>query len=248
MTGQTHFGFRQVAPEEKRRRVMALFSSVAERYDLMNDLMSLGLHRWWKRCMVASAAVRRGGRVLDVAAGSGDIALALADRVGPEGRVVLLDPNRPMLAEGAARLIDAGLLPGRADCIQGDGAALPFADRSFDQVTIAFGLRNFVDPERGLAEFQRVLRPGGQLLVLEFSRPVLPLLEPLYDAWSFHLIPLLGEKVAGDRAAYQYLVESIRRFPDQRRLCRWMEQAGFALVRYRNLSGGIVAIHRGYRL
>jgi len=248
MSGSSHFGFARVTPGEKARRVMGVFSSVAGKYDVMNDLMSLGVHRLWKQRMVRRAAVRAGSRVLDVAAGSGDIALGLLRRMGGGGRVVLTDLNGPMLAEGARRMVDAGFLPGRADCIQADGARLPFADASFDCVTIAFGIRNFADIEGGLAEFRRVLRPGGQLLCLEFSRPVLPLLDLAYDAWSFNVIPLLGEKVAGDRASYQYLVESIRRFPDQRRFARLIEAAGFGVVRYENMSGGIVALHRGYRI
>ncbi len=245
---RTHFGYQQVTPGEKVRRVMGVFSNVAERYDLMNDLMSLGVHRLWKRRMIAVVEAGRDARVLDVAAGSGDIAIGLARKMGPGGRVVLTDLNGPMLAEGARRVIDAGLLPGRADCIQADGVRLPFADKSFDCVTIAFGIRNFLDIEAGLAEFRRVLRPGGQFVCLEFSRPVLPLLDVLYDAWSFNVIPALGEKVAGDRASYQYLVESIRRFPDQRRFARMIEAAGFGVVRVENLSGGIVAIHRGWRI
>lgn len=233
---------------EKAQRVMGVFSSVAEKYDLMNDLMSLGLHRLWKRRLLAACAVRPGGRVLDVAAGSGDIALALARKVGEEGRVLLCDLNGSMLAEGMRRMIDHGLLPGRADGIQADGTQLPFAEESFDVVSIAFGIRNFADIGAGLKEFWRVLKPGGQFLCLEFSRPVLPLLDVAYDAYSFQVIPTLGELVTGDRAAYQYLVESIRRFPDQQRFARLMQQAGFSLVRFDNLSGGIVALHRGYKL
>ncbi|MDQ6960166.1 MAG: ubiquinone/menaquinone biosynthesis methyltransferase, partial [Mariprofundaceae bacterium] len=209
MDQQTHFGFEAVSPAEKRRRVMGVFSSVAEKYDLMNDLMSGGLHRLWKRRMVAAAAVRAGSRILDVAAGSGDIARGLLKKA-ESGRVVLTDLNGPMLAEGSRRMLDAGLLSGRADCVQSDGAKLPFADQSFDVVSIAFGIRNFVAIEAGLAEFYRVLAPGGQFLCLEFSRPVLPLLDIAYDAWSFNIIPRMGEWVTGDRASYQYLVESIR--------------------------------------
>jgi len=248
MEQQTHFGFNSVSRDEKQQRVMGVFSSVASRYDIMNDLMSGGMHRLWKRRMIAMAAVDAGGRALDVAAGSGDIAIGLSRKLAAAGRVVLTDLNGPMLAEGARRVIDAGLLPGRADCVQSDGCALPFADRSFNQLTIAFGIRNFVDIEAGLAEFYRVLQPGGQLLVMEFSRPVLPLLATIYDSYSFNVIPLLGEKITGDRDSYQYLVESIRRFPNQRRFSKWIEQAGFGLVRHTNLTGGVVAIHRGYRL
>jgi len=246
--GNTHFGFSSVSEGEKRHRVMGVFSSVASQYDLMNDLMSGGLHRLWKRRMIAAAADGVGGKVLDVAAGSGDIAIGMAGKVGATGRVVLTDLNGPMLEEGARRVIDDGLLPGRADCVQSDGSCLAFASASFDQVTIAFGIRNFVDIEAGLAEFYRVLKPGGQLMVMEFSRPVLPLLDVIYDAYSFNVIPFLGEKVTGDRDSYQYLVESIRRFPNQRRFSKLIERAGFGLVRHENLSGGIVAIHRGYRL
>jgi len=244
----THFGLKSVPAAEKSGLVMGVFSSVADKYDLMNDLMSAGLHRLWKHRMLAVAAVRPGMRVLDVAAGSGDIALGLCHRLGGAGRVVLTDLNGPMLAEGARHMLDHGLLPGRADCIQSDGCRLPFRDNSFDLVSIAFGIRNFTDIEAGLAEFHRVLAPGGQFICLEFSHPVLPLLDIAYDAYSFNVIPVLGEWVTGDRAAYQYLVESIRRFPDQRRFARLMSWAGFELVRYENMTGGIVALHRGYSI
>jgi len=253
---QTHFGFEAVSASEKAHRVMGVFSSVAGKYDLMNDLMSAGMHRLWKRRMLSVAAARPGHRVLDVAAGSGDIALGMARKVGAfegvseskRGRVVLTDLNGPMLHEGARHMLDVGLLPGRADCIQSDGSRLPFADNSFDVVSIAFGIRNFVDIEAGLAEFHRVLRPGGQFICLEFSRPVLPLLDILYDTYSFNVIPAMGEWVTGDRASYQYLVESIRRFPDQGRFAKLIGWAGFGLVRHENMSGGIVALHRGYKL
>ncbi len=256
MEQQAHFGFETVTEDEKRRRVMDVFSSVAGKYDLMNDLMSGGLHRLWKHRMLSMAAVRTGSRVLDVAAGSGDIALgmakkAAAGKTGPDaehGRVVLTDMNGPMLARGARRMIDAGLLPGRADCIRANGMQLPFADDVFDVASIAFGIRNFVDIEAGLAEFYRILRPGGQFICLEFSRPVLPLLDIVYDAYSFNIIPALGEIVTGDRASYQYLVESIRRFPDQSRFAGLIAQAGFKLVRFNNMTGGIVALHRGYKI
>jgi demethylmenaquinone methyltransferase/2-methoxy-6-polyprenyl-1,4-benzoquinol methylase len=244
----THFGYETVSGEEKVERVMSVFSSVASQYDIMNDLMSAGMHRLWKRRMIAVAAIGTGSRVLDVAAGSGDIAIGLANKMGPAGRVVLTDLNGPMLAEGARRVIDAGLLPGRADCIQSDGTQLAFADNSFDCVTIAFGIRNFLDIEAGLAEFHRVLKPGGQFLCLEFSRPVLPGFDVIYDAYSFNMIPLIGEKVTGDRDSYQYLVESIRRFPDQERFAKLIRSAGFDLVRHDNLSAGIVALHRGYKI
>jgi len=244
----THFGYETVSGNEKVNRVMGVFSSVASQYDVMNDLMSAGMHRLWKRRMIATAAIGAGSRVLDVAAGSGDIAIGLANKMGPSGRVVLTDLNGPMLAEGARRVIDVGLLPGRADCIQSDGTRLAFADNSFDCVSIAFGIRNFLDIDAGLAEFYRVLKPGGQFMCLEFSRPVLPGLDVVYDAYSFNMIPLIGEKVTGDRDSYQYLVESIRRFPDQQRFSKMIGQAGFDLVKHDNMSGGIVALHRGYKI
>jgi len=252
-TGRTHFGFETVSGSEKRNRVMGVFSSVAAKYDIMNDVMSGGMHRLWKRRMFSVAAVCPDSRVLDVAAGSGDIAIGLLGKMdgssgASEGRVVLTDLNGPMLAEGARRVVDHGLLPGRADCIQSDGTKLAFADNSFDVVTIAFGIRNFVDIEAGLAEFRRVLKPGGQFLCLEFSRPALPLLDVIYDAYSFNMIPLMGELITGDRASYQYLVESIRRFPDQKRFAKMIGWAGFDLVRYENMTGGVVALHRGYKI
>lgn len=250
--GRTHFGFETVDGTEKRNRVMGVFSSVAGKYDIMNDLMSGGMHRLWKRRMAAAAAAGPGSRVLDVAAGSGDIAIGLLGKMnskgGPEGRVVLTDLNGSMLAEGARRVVDHGYLPGRADCIRSDGTRLAFADNSFDVVSIAFGIRNFVDIEAGLAEFRRVLKPGGQFICLEFSHPVLPLLDTIYDAYSFNMIPLMGEWVTGDRASYQYLVESIRRFPDQGRFAKLIGWAGFELVRHENMTGGVVALHRGYKI
>ncbi|RMH59398.1 MAG: class I SAM-dependent methyltransferase [Zetaproteobacteria bacterium] len=245
---QTHFGFATVSGREKVRRVMGVFSSVAEKYDIMNDLMSAGLHRLWKRRMINCTEARAGALALDVAAGSGDIAIGLLRKMGPTGRVILTDLNGPMLAEGARRVIDAGFLPGRADCVQADGTRLPFPDDTFDVVTIAFGIRNFLDIEAGLAEFRRVLKPGGQFVCLEFSHPVLPLLQVAYDAYSFNAIPALGEWVTGDRESYQYLVESIRRFPDQGRFSKLIRDAGFELVRHSNMTGGIVALHRGYKV
>lgn len=244
----THFGFESVTAPEKVGRVMGVFSSVAEKYDVMNDVMSAGLHRLWKKRMVAVANVRAGSMVLDVAAGSGDIALGLLKKTQRQCRVVLTDLNGSMLQEGARRVLDHGVLPGVADCVQSDGTKLPFPDARFDVVTIAFGIRNFLDVDAGLSEFYRVLKPGGQLLCLEFSRPVLPLLDVIYDAYSFHVIPEMGGWIAGDKASYQYLVESIRRFPDQERFLKMLQRAGFELARYENLTGGIVALHRGYKL
>jgi len=247
-TTQTHFGFETVDADKKAGKVMEVFSSVAYKYDIMNDAMSAGMHRLWKRAFIAKAALPKGGIALDVAAGSGDIAIGLLKKTGRDARVVLTDLNGPMLQEGARRVLDEGLLSGTADCIQSDGTKLPFADNSFDLVTIAFGIRNFVDVPAGLAEFYRVLKPGGQFMCLEFSKPVIPLLDVVYDAYSFNVIPAMGEMITGDRDSYQYLVESIRRFPDQARFSKWIKQAGFSLVRHDNLTGGVVAMHRGYKV
>lgn len=243
----TDFGSRRVPPAEKTRLVERVFGSVAERYDLMNDLMSAGVHRLWKRYAVARLNLRPGWSVLDVAAGTGDIARLEAGAVGARGRVVLCEPNAAMLARGRDRMIDLGLLANTA-CVQARGERLPFADASFDAVSIAFGLRNVTDRPACLAEMFRVLRPGGRLGVLEFSRVVLPLLAKAYDEYSFKVIPWLGERVTGDRDAYTYLVESIRAFPDQEALAAMMRAAGFERVGWHNLSGGIVALHLGYRL
>lgn len=231
---------------------MGVFSSVADKYDIMNDAMSAGMHRLWKRRMIQVAAVKQDSTALDVAAGTGDISIGTLKKMGSRGdrsgRLILTDLNGPMLAEGARRVIDEGFLPGTADCIQSDGTQLAFADNSFDVVSIAFGIRNFVNIEAGLAEFYRVLKPGGQFICLEFSRPVLPLLDVVYDAYSFNMIPAIGEWITGDRDSYQYLVESIRRFPDQGRFSKLIRWAGFDLVKYENMAGGIVALHRGYKL
>ncbi len=235
------------SPRRKAEGVMRVFSSVAERYDLMNDLMSGGLHRLWKRVLVARLRLRPGMRVLDVAAGSGDVARLALRAMGGQGRVVLADPNAEMLAEGARRMIDAGFLHDRAACVQAAGEALPFRDASFDRVVIAFGLRNFADPDAGLREFHRVLRPGGMFACLEFSQPP-AWVRPVYDLYSFHFIPALGERITGDRGAYQYLVESIRRWPDRARLARRIERAGFFGVDSVALTMGIVAMHWGWRV
>ncbi len=244
---QTDFGYERVPLSDKPRRVDAVFSSVAPRYDLMNDLMSFGIHRLWKRFAVLHAGVRRGHVVLDLAGGTGDIAALLARKVGDEGSVVLADVNRPMLEAGRDRLIDAGFAA-RVRWAQASAEALPFAASSFDAVTIAFGLRNFADKSRALGEILRVLRPGGALSVLEFSRPVSPLLAGAYDRYSFSVLPRMGRLVTGDADSYRYLAESIRMHPDQRSLKTLMEASGFARVDYMNLSGGIVALHRGYKL
>ena len=242
----TDFGFQRVSREDKARRVRGVFDSVAGNYDLMNDLMSAGTHRLWKRFTLALANLRPGQRALDVAGGTGDLALGLARQVGERGLVVLSDINAAMLTRGRDRLLDAGFT-GNVACVQADAERLPFADGSFDCVTIGFGLRNVTDKGAALAAMRRVLRPGGQLLVLEFSQPRLPGLKPLYDAYSFRVLPWLGRLVAHDEASYRYLAESIRMHPDQETLLKMLKEAGLEGCRYHNLSGGIVAVHRGYR-
>jgi demethylmenaquinone methyltransferase / 2-methoxy-6-polyprenyl-1,4-benzoquinol methylase len=242
----TDFGYQRVPREDKARRVRGVFDSVANRYDLMNDLMSGGAHRLWKRFTLALANLRPGQRALDVAGGSGDLAAGLARQVGARGQVVLSDINAAMLARGRDRLIDAGFA-GNVACVQADAERLPFADGTFDCITIGFGLRNVTNKAAALAAMRRALKPGGQLLVLEFSRPRAPGLQPLYDAYSFRVLPWLGRVVAGDEASYRYLAESIRMHPDQDTLLRMLQEAGLEGCRYHNLSGGIVAVHRGYK-
>jgi demethylmenaquinone methyltransferase / 2-methoxy-6-polyprenyl-1,4-benzoquinol methylase len=241
---ETDFGYERVGVAEKAKRVGEVFDRVADRYDLMNDLMSLGLHRAWKAFAVEIARPRAGDRVLDVAAGSGDLARALAKRVGPQGEVWLSDVNLSMLARGRDRLLDAGLL---APAVQCDAERLPFPDRYFDCVTVGFGLRNMTRKDAALAEMSRTLKDGGRLVVLEFSKVWKPL-EGAYDAYSFKVLPWLGERVAGDGPAYRYLAESIRMHPDQRTLAGMMERAGLARVEFFNLAAGVVAVHRGYKL
>ena len=245
--GRVDFGFEEIPAGEKQARVGAVFESVAERYDLMNDLMSLGLHRSWKQFTARIARVRPGARILDLAGGTGDLTARLAPRVGSEGSVVLADINRRMLDRGRSRLIDCGL----AGCVhiaQCNAQRLPFPDRSFDRVVIGFGLRNVTDKDRALAEMYRVLRPAGMLLVLEFSRLTVPALERAYDLYSFSVLPRLGRIVAGDADSYRYLAESIRRHPNQEALLAAMREAGFERAEHYNLACGIVAVHKGYRL
>ena len=245
-TGTTHFGYRDVPVGEKQKLVGEVFSSVAGKYDLMNDAMSLGIHRLWKRFFVGTAQVRKGDRVLDLAGGTGDIAALLKPVVGEEGEVVVGDINAAMLGVGRDRLTDRGLVGGLR-WAQLNAECLPFPDNSFDAVTMAFGLRNVTDKDKALADICRVLKPGGRALVLEFSRVQSELFGRLYDFHSFKVLPKLGRLFAGDADSYQYLAESIRKHPDQATLKGMMERAGFGKVEVRNLSNGIVAIHRAYK-
>lgn len=249
--GETDFGFRRVALEEKAALVRDVFSSVAGRYDLMNDLMSIGVHRLWKSAMIDWLRPRPGQRIIDVAGGTGDIAIRILDRQ-PGVHVTICDINREMVITGRDRAIDRGLVPGAAtghmDWLCGDAEALPFADASMDAYTIAFGIRNVTRIDAALAEARRVLKPGGRFLCLEFSHVAWPALAGLYDAYSLHVLPAIGAMVADDRDAYRYLAESIRRFPDQRRFTDLIEDAGLGQCRHRNLSGGIAAMHSAWRI
>ena len=244
---QTHFGYTRVAKKDKAERVGEVFRSVASRYDVMNDVMSMGMHRLWKRATVASMGLRPGHHVLDVAGGSGDLTVLASKRIGAKGRVVLSDINPAMLQEGRDRIINEGLVD-RVDVVEADAEALPFQDASFDRAVIAFGLRNVTDKEKALKSMLRVLKPGGHLTVLEFSKPVLPLLAKLYDVYSFSCLPRMGRWIAKDEASYRYLAESIRMHPDQATLLSMMQDAGFERCRYENMTGGIVALHQGWCL
>jgi demethylmenaquinone methyltransferase/2-methoxy-6-polyprenyl-1,4-benzoquinol methylase len=238
------FGYEKVSPEEKTARVRGVFDSVAGNYDLMNDLMSGGLHRLWKRFALAQTGLRPGQRALDVASGTGDLGAGLARQVGRDGLAVLTDINAEMLSRGRDRLIDRGLAS-QVEFVIANAECLPFPDRSFDCVTIGFGLRNVTDKSAALAAMRRVLKPGGRLLVLEFSKPTIAILKPAYDAYSFNVLPRLGGIVAGDAASYRYLAESIRMHPDQAALAAMMREAGFDEARWNNLAGGVVALHVG---
>ncbi len=242
----TDFGYREVEKEEKAGLVAGVFHSVAARYDLMNDLMSGGIHRIWKRFTIEVSAARPGNTVLDIAGGTGDLAAQFADIVGAEGRVVLADINDSMLQVGRDKLLDTGR-QGNIEFVQADAQYLPFPDDSFDVVSIAFGLRNVTDKELALRSMLRVLKPGGRLLVLEFSKPTSEALGRAYDAYSFNIIPRIGRLVANDSESYQYLAESIRMHPDQETLKEMMEDAGFANCEYHNMTGGVVALHKGIK-
>lgn len=242
----THFGYREVPSDEKVNLVADVFRSVAPKYDIMNDVMSFGLHRLWKRFTLTQAAVRSGQTVLDVASGTGDLAGELAKLVGKNGKVIMTDINAAMLEVGRDKLMNKGIV-GNIECIEADAEQLPFADNYFDCITIAFGLRNVTNKHNALQSMYRVLKPGGKLLVLEFSHPQNAALSKLYDLYSFHCIPKFGEWIANDRDSYQYLVESIRMHPNQETLKTMLETAKFEDVDYYNLSGGIVALHKGYK-
>jgi demethylmenaquinone methyltransferase / 2-methoxy-6-polyprenyl-1,4-benzoquinol methylase len=242
----TDFGFTEVPIQEKSSRVANVFDSVASKYDLMNDVMSLGIHRLWKRFTLQQSGIRASQTVLDIAGGTGDLTKEFSKKVGKDGRVILADINFKMLTHGRARLEDQGM-GSNIHFVQADAEALPFQNNYFDCISIAFGLRNVTHKLAALQSMYRVLKPGGKLLILEFSKPKIPLVSTVYDAYSFHVIPKLGGLITGDHASYQYLVESIRMHPDQQNLKLLMEEAAFEDVTYHNLSGGIVALHQGFK-
>lgn len=242
----THFGYQTVDAEEKQGKVADVFHSVAAKYDVMNDLMSFGIHRLWKRFTMEFTGVRKGDSVLDIAGGTGDLTMKFSDLVGPEGKVILADINDSMLKVGRDRLLDKGY-SGNIECVQANAECLPFEDNSFDVVTMAFGLRNVTDKDQALREFNRVLKPGGRLLVLEFSKTNNPLLKKAYDLYSFTALPFMGKLITNDSESYRYLAESIRMHPGQDELKAMFEDAGFANCEYHNLTGGIVALHKGIK-
>jgi len=247
MTEKTHFGFEQVDVTEKAGRVREVFDSVASKYDVMNDMMSFGIHRIWKRFTLAQTGLKAGHKALNLAAGTGDLALKMSRMVGPAGQVVVSDINASMLAVGRERLLNKGVA-GNVEFVIANAENLPFPDDSFHCVTMAFGLRNVTDKSAALASIYRVLKPGGRLLVLEFSKPVVPGLSPIYDTYSFKLLPLMGKLIADDADSYRYLAESIRMHPDQETLKSMMQEIGFERVSYHNMTGGIVALHKGFKL
>jgi len=247
MPDKTHFGYKQVDTGKKEGLVAGVFNSVADKYDLMNDVMSFGIHRVWKKLTLAQTGLKKGQRALDVAGGTGDLTAGMCRQVGPEGEVVMSDINEAMLEQGRRRLMDRGIA-GNVKFVQANAEELPFEENSFDCITIAFGLRNVTHQDRALASMYRVLKPGGRLLVLEFSRPVMPGLDKAYDFYSFNILPKMGRVIANDEDSYRYLAESIRMHPDQETLKQMMQDAGFERCTYHNMSGGIVALHKGYKL
>ena len=247
MPDKTHFGYQQVDSDKKEGLVAGVFNSVANKYDVMNDVMSFGIHRIWKKITLAQTGLTKGQRALDVAGGTGDLTIGMSKQVGPDGEVVISDINAAMLEQGRRRLIDRGIA-GNVSFVEANAEELPFEDNSFDCITIAFGLRNVTHQDKALASMYRVLKPGGRLLVLEFSKPVMPGLNKLYDFYSFNILPKMGRVIANDEESYRYLAESIRMHPDQETLKQMMQQAGFERCTYHNMSGGIVALHKGFKL
>ena len=247
MSNKTHFGYKTVDADQKEDLVAGVFDSVARKYDLMNDVMSLGIHRIWKKIAMMHTGLKKGQRALDVAGGTGDLTIEMSKQVGANGEVVISDINPAMLEQGRRRLIDKGIA-GNVSFVEANAEDLPFEENSFDCVTIAFGLRNVTHQDKALESMYRVLKPGGRLLVLEFSKPVLPGLDKAYDFYSFNIIPLMGRLIAKDENSYRYLAESIRMHPDQATLKQMMQDAGFERCTYHNMSGGIVALHKGFKL
>ncbi|WP_395946150.1 bifunctional demethylmenaquinone methyltransferase/2-methoxy-6-polyprenyl-1,4-benzoquinol methylase UbiE [Caedibacter taeniospiralis] len=242
----THFGFEEVKWEDKQQRVAEVFHSVAAKYDIMNDLMSFGIHRLWKKITIQKAGVKPGHKILDLAGGTGDLAYQFTQKVGEQGTVILSDINASMLDVGREKLINRGCI-GNIEYVQANAECLPFAENTFDCITISFGLRNVTDKDAALASMYRVLKPGGRLLVLEFSKPIMPLLGEIYDQYSFKILPFMGQLIAQDADSYRYLAESIRKHPDQEILKQMMLRAGFDKVEYQNMTGGVVALHMGVK-
>lgn len=245
--GKTHFGFQEVDENKKESLVADVFSSVAGKYDVMNDVMSFGIHRIWKKIALNQTGLKKGQHALDVAGGTGDLTYTLSQQVGPTGKVILSDINPDMLEQGRQRLIDRGIA-GNVEFVEANAEDLPFDDNQFHAITIAFGLRNVTNHSKALSSMFRVLKPGGRLLVLEFSKPVVPGLNKAYDFYSFNVLPKIGKLIANDSKSYQYLAESIRMFPDQETLKSLMQKAGFERCTFHNMSGGIVALHKGFKL
>jgi len=244
---ETHFGYKTVEENAKESLVAGVFDSVASKYDIMNDVMSFGVHRIWKKVAMQHTGLKPGGSALDVAGGTGDLTMQMSKQVGPSGKIIISDINAAMLEEGRKRLLDKGYA-GNIDFVEANAEALPFEDNQFDCITIAFGLRNVTHQDEALASMYRVLKPGGRLLILEFSKPVMPGLDKVYDFYSFNILPKMGKLIAGDEESYRYLAESIRMHPDQDTLKQMMVDAGFERCTYHNMTGGIVALHKGFKL